>query len=154
MWTWSEHTGKSERMVFVAKNNLTKKISECKIFMAGACPSFLSRCVLRTHRLYPYCALVTCLSWLRHCQGLVNVMPYPLVCIHAQFPHTELIDVNIQVTNFLILHPADCPLVFFYQTTAVCIICDSLCSWLLLLQLSRRVTLKVKSPLKGMWVFG
>ena len=48
--------------------------------MAGACPKFPSRCVLRTHWVCPCCAHVTCSSWLRHCQeGLQwTVEPKPL----------------------------------------------------------------------------
>ena len=45
MWT---HTGKTERMVFVAKNGLRSDLRVYN-FMTGAWPSSPSRCVLRAH---------------------------------------------------------------------------------------------------------
>ena len=46
MWTWSKHTGKTERMVFVAKTRLKKKK---KIVAHSSSPS---KCVLRAHLVY------------------------------------------------------------------------------------------------------
>jgi len=78
MWTWSEHTGKTKTMVFVAKNILRSDVRVINIFMAGACSSFPSRCMLRAHLMCPCCAHVTCSSWLRHCNSSLEYKPMSL----------------------------------------------------------------------------
>ena len=64
--TLSKHAGKTEWMAFVAKNDLRSDF-RVYYFMAGACPRFPTRCLLRTHWVCPCCAHVTCSSWLHHC---------------------------------------------------------------------------------------
>ena len=64
MWTWRKHTGKTEGIVFVAKNSLTGD------FRVGACPRFPSRYVLRTQSMCPCCAHVTCSSGYIHAMAM------------------------------------------------------------------------------------
>ena len=73
-----EHTGKTERIVFVAENGLRSGI----IFMVGTCPRSPSRCVLLTHWLRLYCAHVTCSSWLCHCTGVYAGTAQPGAAFH------------------------------------------------------------------------
>ena len=68
-WTWSEHTGKTEWMVFKAKNGLRSNFrvnNWKKILLRDHAPRSPSRCVLRTHWVCPCCTHVTCSSWLHH----------------------------------------------------------------------------------------
>ena len=60
MWTWSEHTGKTEELYLWPKT-----ASEARVwsFMAGSCPRSHSKCVLRMHWVWPCYAHVTCSSF-------------------------------------------------------------------------------------------
>ena len=68
MWSWNEHTGKTEIMVFVAKSDLRSdlRVYNSKFLMVGPCPGSTSRCVLRMHWMCPCCGHVTCSFWLWH----------------------------------------------------------------------------------------
>jgi len=76
---WSKHTGKTEIMVFVAKNDLRSDLRVYISFSRGSMPQY-SRCV---HQMCPCCAYVTCSPWLRHwslLKGAANFLISVLNC--------------------------------------------------------------------------
>ena len=92
MWTWSEHTGKTERMVFVANNGLwgDLRLFNLKHFHGGSMPQFPSRCVLHTHWMCPCCAHITWSSLLHHWYCEENSQIYHHPSFHSQFHQASL----------------------------------------------------------------
>ena len=80
MWTWSEHTGKTEIMVFVAKNGLRSDLRVYISFSRGSVPQY-SRCM---HQMCPCCAHVTCSPWLRHWSLLKGVANFLISVLNCQ----------------------------------------------------------------------
>ena len=89
-----------EWYIFVAKNGLWVYNFKLKSFMAGACPSSPSRCVLRAHWMCPCCAHVTCSSWLRCWR--VSWPDHPTTMIHHQITteHFKRSHYHIKVIHF------------------------------------------------------
>ena len=87
---------------------LTKKSHSVKVSWRERAPAPLADvCYTCTE-----CTPVTCLSWLCYCRGLVNVMPYPLMCIHALSPRTEQSRSKYSGGHNITLDSADCLLAF------------------------------------------